>query len=140
MRVNFDTVVLVRGLLNPHGSAGTLLFDETARYEWVVSPEIVEEYLQVLSRPRIASKFRSFKSRNLHVVLAQIATATLVHPEHIPAICRDPADDKFLAAATISNADFIVTADNDLLVLGSHEEITICAPEAFLQFVRQEPG
>jgi predicted nucleic acid-binding protein len=49
-----------------------------------------------------------------------------------PAVCRDPEDDKFLAAARVGSARFIVTEDMDLLDLGSYEGIQILRAEAFL--------
>ena len=38
---------------------------------------------------------------------------------------RDPDDDKFLECAVDGQADYIVTADNDLLSLGEIENIPI---------------
>lgn len=73
----------------------------------------------------------------MHVVLDLIAAAALVEPKNVPRICRDPADDKFLAAAESSQARFIVTEDADLLTLQSFKEITICNTEAFLYHLDQ---
>jgi hypothetical protein len=47
---------------------------------------------------------------------------TVVQPEVVPAISRDPADDMFLAAANAGAADFLVTGDADLLVLNVYEQ------------------
>lgn len=132
IRAVLDTVILVRGLISPLGWSGRLLFDHAADYELVVSPAIVAEYLEVLQRPRIVRKYRNAGTRDLHAVLNLIARATVVYPIAVPAVCRDPADDKFLAAAKAGNADCIVTADNDLLDLGTYERIAILTAEAFL--------
>jgi uncharacterized protein len=138
MRIVFDTVVLVRSLLDPYGWSGTLLFDEYEAFEWVVSPEIVAEYLEVLQRPYLAAKYRPVENRDLQAILARIATATVAHPTHILLVCRDPEDDKFLAAAQAGSARFIVSEDLDLLDLGSYEGIEIVRAEAFLQHLGQE--
>ncbi|MBA2596949.1 MAG: putative toxin-antitoxin system toxin component, PIN family [Chloroflexia bacterium] len=132
MRIVLDTVILVRGLLDPFGWSGTLLFDRTGAYEWVVCPEIVAEYLDVIRRSNLAEKFRTIAGRDLDAVLDRIGTATLVFPTQIPAVCRDPADDKFLAAAMTGSAQFIVSEDMDLLDLGSYEGIAIVTSSRFL--------
>ena len=43
---------------------------------------------------------------------------TLVVPQPLPAgVCRDPDDDAILATALAAEADYLVTGDQDLLVL-----------------------
>ncbi len=133
MRVVFDTVILVRCLLDPYSWSERLLFERTNAYEWVVSPAIVAEYLEVIRRPRLVNKYGSIAQRDLKAILVQIATATMVHPTHVPAVCRDPGDDKFLAAAKTGNASFIVSEDKDLLAFVAYEGIQVCTAEALLK-------
>ena len=143
MRVVFDTVVLVRCLLDPYSWSGKLLFDRSDTYEWIVSPEIVAEYLEVIRRPRLVDKFPTVENRDLHAILARIATASLVHPTDIPAVCRDPGDDKFLAVAKTGEASFIVSEDADLLDMETYEEAAIVTAPAFLQILEStgtKPG
>ncbi len=138
MRVVFDTVVLVRSLLDPYSWSGRLIFDRSDAYTWVVSPGIVAEYLEVIRRPRLVRKYRTVETRDLQTILIRIATATLVHPTHTPAVCRDHEDDKFLAAALAGNARFIVSEDKDLLDLGSYEGIQIVTAGAFLRVLETD--
>ena len=56
----------------------------------------------------------------------------LVIPPHPGTICRDPKDDKFLAAALAGQADYIISGDADLLVLGRFQGIPILTPAEFL--------
>ena len=49
-----------------------------------------------------------------------VAPVELVEP-----ICRDPDDDKVLAAAIGGDADLIVSGDDDLLALGNYRSIEI---------------
>ena len=135
MRVLFDTMVLVRGLINPGSPWGRLLFEQASGYTWIVSPPIVDEYLEVLRRPKLIRKYRDVETRNLAAMLDLIATAIVVQPTAIPAVCRDPEDDKFLAAARAGSARFIVTEDMDLLDLRSYEGIQIVRAEAFLRMI-----
>jgi len=64
----------------------------------------------------------------------------MVEPSEVRNICRDPEDDKFLAAARFSNADFIVSEDNDLLSLGEYDGIQICTAESLLHVLDRDRG
>jgi hypothetical protein len=46
--------------------------------------------------------------------------------------CRDHKDDKFLELAIDGRADFIISSDDDLLVLHPFRDIQILTPRAFL--------
>jgi putative PIN family toxin of toxin-antitoxin system len=98
----------------------------------VVSPEIVAECLEVISRPKLMNKYLVAENRDVDAMLVRIAASTVVIPSHVPAVCRDPSDDKFLAAALASGSRFIVSADNDLLSLVEYEGIRICTPATML--------
>lgn len=123
------------GLLEPSSCSGRLLFDLSDAYEWIVSPAIVSEYVEVVWRPRLVGKHQAVEGRDLEAMLARIATTTQVMPAHTPAVCRDPADDKFLAAAIAGNARFIVSEDRDLLDLGAYEDVQIVTAVAFLRLL-----
>jgi putative PIN family toxin of toxin-antitoxin system len=125
MRVIFDTVVIIRALLDPVSRSGRILFEHSQNYEWIVSLAITAEYLDVTSRPAIASKLAR-RNRSRARFLDLLAESTLVAPASVPAICRDPGDDKFLAAAVAGGSDYIVSADLDLLSLEKYEGIKIC--------------
>lgn len=138
MRVVFDTVVLVRSVINPIGWCGRVVLERRNRYQPIVSPAIVTEYLTVLQRPAIVRKYGSPEPDVLRPVLDLIDSAIIVRPTDVPAICRDPNDDKFLAAAKAGSARFIVSEDRDLLDLGSYEGIQIVNAEAFLRILEQD--
>jgi len=133
MRVVIDTVVLVRGLINPRSLCGRLIFGTFDAFELITSSEVNAEYLTVLQRPHLRRKYRKSSSRELDIVLEMIASATLIEPDHVPAICRDPNDDKFIAVALAGRASFIVSEDKDLLDLGVYEGIELCTVETFLR-------
>lgn len=133
--VVFDTVILVRGLINPFSRCGRIVFDHSRAYELVVSPAIVQEYETVLVRPELTRKYRAVATRDLRTTLDIVAAADVVQPPDTPTICRDPADDKFLAAAKSGNAQFLVTEDADLLDMETYENTAIVTAEAFLRIL-----
>ena len=140
MRVVLDTVVLVRALINPFSWWNRLGCDHADRYQLVVSPAIVAEYLAVLQRPELTRKYRGVATRDPYTVLDLISTGIVVQPEVVEAISRDPADDMFLAAAAAGGADFIVTEDADLLDVGSQERFGIITAEVFRHHLQQPMG
>ena len=48
-----------------------------------------------------------------------VRTALLVSPSEKIELCRDPKDDFLLEIASAGDADYLVTGDEDLLVLGA---------------------
>lgn len=58
--------------------------------------------------------------------------AIFIEPTETITDCRDPKDNKFLELAVASDAQFIVTGDDDLLVLNPYRGITILKSGDFL--------
>ncbi len=56
----------------------------------------------------------------------------LVEIKELITICRDPKDDKFLELAISGKADFIITGDQDLLILNPFRDIEIITANEFL--------
>jgi len=48
---------------------------------------------------------------------------------------RDPADDKFLAAAVEGKVEYVVTGDKDLLVLKAYKRVEIVTPGRFVRIL-----
>ena len=135
IRVVFDTVVFVRALINPFGRWGRLLFEPSSAYRLVISPPVVSEVLVVIRRPEVVVLFRPHPGRDSAAVLALLADAESVEIDEatIPRVSRDPKDDKFLATARAGRAAFLVSEDDDLLVLEEYEGIRIVNAETFLR-------
>jgi putative PIN family toxin of toxin-antitoxin system len=136
-RAVFDTVVFVRAVLNPRGLWGRLVFMHHQRYELVVSPQIVREVLEVIQRPRIKSRARGSRQASVERLELILGAAMQVVVAEIPPVSRDPKDDVFLATAAVAGADFLVSEDNDLLVLGTHGGVRIVTAAAFLDVLDQ---
>ena len=132
-KVVLDTVVFVRGLINPYSIWGKILVDYSKQYNLVVSPQVVTEYLEVLYRPEVARKYRTIADRDVSEILKMLERAESVIPDTVEKVCRDPEDDIFIATAKLSGADVIVTEDNDLLILGVHEGIGLVSARTFIR-------
>lgn len=115
MRIVLDTNQLVAALMRPPELATFMMAWESARFTVVASPAMIDEYQHVLAYPEIASLIypellRAFTSHLFDDI-------ELVDPPEVPRVCRDPDDDKVIATAVYGLADFILTVDEDLLVL-----------------------
>ncbi len=58
--------------------------------------------------------------------------------EPIPKVTRDWKDDYLLAYALVGQADYLVTGDNDLLVLQQVGNLSIVSPQEFLKTLQSE--
>jgi len=77
---------------------------------WIVTPEIVRECCEILSRP----KFNIADStRQRWIVFLDAATTRFETSARPPSFLRDPKDALFLAAALASEADYLITGDKD---------------------------
>ncbi|MBO7143663.1 MAG: putative toxin-antitoxin system toxin component, PIN family [Salinivirgaceae bacterium] len=96
-----------------------LLSDE--RVILVICSELLAELRDVTSRPKFAKYFNQSDVESL-IDFMQIIGET-VEPQQSVKLCRDAADDYLLALAAEARADYMVTGDDDLLVL---KEIGAC--------------
>ena len=86
---------------------------ESARFTVVASSAMLDEYLRVFAYPEVSALIYPELLRTLHSHLLQ--DIEQVEPPEVPRLCRDPDDDKVLAAAIYGLADYILTVDQDLL-------------------------
>lgn len=112
MRVTIDTNQLVRALMRPPELATFVMAWVSRRIVVVCSPPLLEEYQRILNTPGIAELIYPELRRTF---LNQLAVEMeMINLPQIPAICRDPADDKVIATAVYGMVDYLITADEDL--------------------------
>lgn len=92
-------------------------FFKDEQIELIFSLELLKEFVEVARRP----KFRKyFSEQHIDALLNQFeAYGTLVPVISEVQVCRDSKDNFLLALAQDCQADFLVTKDDDLLVIGS---------------------
>lgn len=137
-RAVIDTNLFISAAINRRGQPHELLLAWRSRaFILIISEEQQAELADVISRPAIAEKY-SVSNRERTALLRRInRRATKTNPaQHIPLVIRDVKDEKILAAALGGNADYLVTGDNDLLVLRNSPELgnlKIVTASEFLQ-------
>jgi uncharacterized protein len=132
-----DTVIFVRCLLNPGSVWGRVVFEHRASYRLNVSGTILAEIYDVLERPAVARKFRFVAGADKQAVLDILGAARTVAVTDIPPVSRDPGDDMVLATAKAAGANYLVTEDEDLLVLGEYEGVKIVDAATFLRLLEE---
>jgi putative PIN family toxin of toxin-antitoxin system len=142
LRVVLDANVFVSALIKPEGPPGQIL-DRIVRLagcELVISPAIAAEILATLGRKRLRRFFRpGIAPADWFAAVANLALAASGEVR-IPRLCRDPDDDKYVAAAVEAGAAYLVTGDDDLLALGAFEQVAIVRPRTFLTILERGPG
>jgi putative PIN family toxin of toxin-antitoxin system len=97
--------------------------------ELYVTKEILEEITSVMSRPKF--KINTDVITYFIQSIEDISQKIIVR-NNIKNICRDSEDDKILECALIAKADYIITGDNDLLVLEKYENVKIITAAKYL--------
>jgi putative PIN family toxin of toxin-antitoxin system len=107
------------------------------QFTLVSSTPILDELEGVLNRNRGAHARYGYTAaavRAYRMVLE--VEAVLAEPKPpFPRLSRDPDDDVIIATAVAAKADYLVTGDNDLLVLGEHQGVRIVTPRQFLDLL-----
>jgi putative PIN family toxin of toxin-antitoxin system len=127
LRLVLDTNIVIAGLLwnGPPRHLLDLAIDEAvALYS---SPVLLDELAHSLRYRKFAPRIERFATTVETLVARYAALVAVVAPSTVPRVVRDADDDHVIAAALAARADCIVTGDNGLLCLGSHEGIAIIA-------------
>jgi len=125
-----DNNILVSALLVKNSAPFQVISKIEERDVILYSEETLLELNQVLSRKKFIKYFAIEEKQAF--IFKLLEKAELVEIEESINICRDPKDDKFLELAVSGKADFIITGDQDLLVLNPFRNIEIITAHDFL--------
>jgi putative PIN family toxin of toxin-antitoxin system len=105
-------------------------------FDLLLPEDVVAELGAVVARrPYLKVRVSQVQVDDLLVRLRAFAIPVPIVDVEIPQVWRDPHDDYLLAAAVLHAAEFIVTRDKDLLVLGETAGVRIVDPVDFLTIV-----
>jgi putative PIN family toxin of toxin-antitoxin system len=96
----------------------------------VLSSSMFMELSGVLQRPKFHNLIGEGGRKELLLYLELFAE--VVEPTDSVTVCRDPKDNHILSCAVKAGVDFIVSGDDDLLVLKTFRGIPILKPKEFL--------
>ena len=134
MRVVIDTNIWISYLI------GSFLqeIDEkivSKEIQIVVSEELLKELSEVSNRPKFKNIFTPKRIKELFSLLDGYAVVVL--PRQKINICRDAKDNFLLEIALEGNADYLITGDEDLIVLNPFHKIKIVRPKDFGKIIEK---
>jgi len=130
VRVVLDTNTVVSALLFSGISSKLVSLWQKGLITPLLSREILDEYLRVLSYPKFDLSEGEIKELIQEEILPY---AEVVKPKRrLRVVQRDPSDNKFLECAVAGKARVIISGDKELLSLGRYRQIRIQSPAQFL--------
>ncbi len=147
-RVVFDCMILLQAAARPQGpSAECLRLVKAGRLELFLSPEILAEVRDVLTRPKTLKKFSALTPEAVQLFLQDLQAQSVIM-DQVPrrfSLPRDPKDEPYLNLAIASDASYLVSRDRDLLDLMADEAfrrsfpvLVIIDPVEFLHTLDEE--
>jgi putative PIN family toxin of toxin-antitoxin system len=134
-RIILDTSTLVSAALRPGSAPDQALLKALRIGDLCASAETLRELEQVLERAKF-DRYLDLESRRMFsATIRRVAHVFGVRDEDIAAVdppCRDLKDNQFLSLALVSEADVLVSSDEDLLVLHPWRGTPIVTPAEFL--------
>jgi putative PIN family toxin of toxin-antitoxin system len=128
MRAVFDTNVLIAAFLTEGLCSGLLIRARKQSFDLVLCDDMIREFEGILTKK---FKLTSTDISEISAIVSETAAEILHKLNPVPSICRDPNDDMVIACAIDATADYIVTGDEDLLILKKHKNIIIINPRNF---------
>ncbi len=137
MKVLIDTNVIVSAALKDKDpEVVTLWIVAQQDVDWLVSAAILEEYKDVLSRPKFA--LPEAVLRKWHEMFDDLtAVIDVTFEVDFP---RDRKDAKFMACALAGAADYFVTGDQDFSEAQNLIQTTILSVAAFKKLLIENPN
>jgi len=135
MRLILDTNLWISFLISSkYEKLDTLLFEHKSTL--LFSRELLEEFVTVVSRPKLRKYFSKSDVSDLLDTIDTVAEYIEVTSEISE--CRDPKDNFLLALAVDGDADYLLTGDKDLLVLEEIGKTKIMTISEFLNQLEKE--
>lgn len=120
LRAVFDCNIFIQALLNPKSAAAKCLdLAREQRFDLFVSKSTLDEFRDVIFRPKILAKLRDADINQIEAFIEDILKISeyLKTTPKIFIFERDPKDEIIIDLAVACEADYIVSRDNDLLDL-----------------------
>jgi len=136
MRVLADTNIFISYLLNPgrDGSVQALIQAAVDGQITLLLPQdLMDEItVTVASKPYLVQRITQQALDALLETLALLGEEIPRITSPLPHLSRDQKDDYLIAYAVVGGADFLVTGDKDLLVLGKVGDLSITTANEFM--------
>jgi putative PIN family toxin of toxin-antitoxin system len=128
----YDTNLIISAALSPSGIPSSLVALAVAgTVQLYVSPIILEEYAEVLHRPKFELSERTITGLMRRITEA----AVLMHPSSMISVSPDESDNRFLECAQAAGAGYVVTGNKRHFPFPEFEGIQIVSPAEFARIL-----
>lgn len=125
MRLVLDTNIVASAILWGGAPRELLQAAREKRVELFTSTALLAELTDILGRRKFARKIAASQLTIDQLVDGYAQLAALVRPVATPRVAPDADDDVVIGTALAANADFIVTGDKPLLLVGGRRGVKI---------------
>jgi putative PIN family toxin of toxin-antitoxin system len=133
LRLIIDTNVIISSLLFAQSTPRQVVNKALDTGKILISQEIIEELTKVLSRKKL-NKYLLEEER-MRFLADFLKDTEMVTVTQNFDVCRDKKDNKFLDVAVCGQAQYIITGDQDLLILNPFQNISIINAREFLDLI-----
>ena len=142
MRVVVDANVCVSAVLSAEGNPARILDHALGNgpydFELYAPSQLFSKLQEVLARPKIANRLRwspaeiEVYARRLRLAVSEVPTQEV---GEVPAFTRDREDDVYVLAASLIEASYLVSGDDDLLEM-NNPPVRVLNPAPFVRLWR----
>jgi len=133
-RFVLDTNVIVSAVLFPNSQPNLIIKKIQTIGIIIQSPSTWLELENVLARPKF-DRYITQTERQTFLLDFSQTIDLILEDSFTTNECRDPKDNKYLELAVNGKAEYLITGDQDLLVLHSFQSINILRIEQFLSLI-----
>lgn len=130
MKVVFDTNILIAAFLTEGICSKFLLRARKRECDLFLSADISELETVLIKKFSLSNS----EASEVHSVISEASKELVLQIDPIAPVCKDADDDKILACARKVDADYLVTGDEDLLVIGQFGTTKMVTPRDFESF------
>lgn len=132
LRIVLDTNIMISAIIRNGKPRKLLEFGINGKYRILMSREILDEFSEVLQRP----KFKTTLDEVVSIVSALVESSENVPiKSNLQVIVSDPDDDIIINTAHDGKADYIVSGDPDLKDLKNFKGIKIVLVDEMLKIL-----
>lgn len=135
LRLVLDTNVVVSALLWEGNPGQIIVLAEAGEVRLYTSRFLLDELRVTLERPKLRKRAEMTGVSAAAIFADYCRLATVKKAAATQSWSRDPDDDHVIACALATRADFLVTGDDDLLMLGAVEALRIVSPVDLLNML-----
>lgn len=136
LKLVLDTNTIVSAFFWEGNEAELLRKIEQGKAKVYITREILKEVEQVIKRPKFNQVMKTAGLTPEQIIQKIVSLSHLVIAPRITVkVCRDEKDNKFLECAESARVDYIISGDEDLLVLKEYNGIPIARTWSILRLL-----